>query len=389
MSVSITHYAPSADTKGDMCIVDFFGNKVMIDGGETGVDARLLNTELRKQPPGAAVRLPGIGSRKQPFTFILSHWHADHYGYLEHIRTLGNIQKPNEIIYGVGDIPSHLFYLFCEESSRCIASKSPDCVQSSCRVFASNVCKDVAKDENDLSMVTVVYADGFNFFSFGDASSEAIRTSYDEVFQQINACPNPIIKLPHHGSYNDCNALLDKLEKKDKKYIFVISGLGATDVVGISTGDNTIAKVLAMNAQNIIFWVCKLPISPERCLPLKRDEESKTDAVSETQKRYPLRLSRGKKSEPDTCFNEKTFIPTLQGIYKNRFICTNQVTFEENSEKGIIARYHGDQEVILFHPQSSPENPAAIIDEEGEDMGSKPSSSTNIDEEDYDNEVEM
>lgn len=78
-------------------------------------------------------------------------------------------------------------------------------------------------------MVTVIIYGDITYFSFGDATPEAINRYNYEIFDLIMNSRYPIIKLPHHGSKDNCYALLDKINNRgDIKYI--ISGLGGNYV---------------------------------------------------------------------------------------------------------------------------------------------------------------
>lgn len=103
-------------------------------------------------------------------------------------------------------------------------------------------------DENSNSMVTVILYDNINYFSFGDATPDAVNSYNEEIFYLINNSPNPIIKLPHHGSLGNCSALLEKINNNGIRYI--ISGLGGDYVY------NTVNAVLSIDS-NYLYWVAK------------------------------------------------------------------------------------------------------------------------------------
>jgi len=215
--ISITHYASTADRWGDMCIANL-GNRgiFMIDGGKTCGNLG--------KPPGDVEKLFNEIRGKQ-FDFVLSHWHDDHYGYIKY-KTRGQ------------GVPKHIYYGFvipsiCEfgnyPPNGCFGPNEQKNVANGVDIYASALQNPV--DQNDNSMVTVIRVGAVNYFSFGDATKETLNftTSMGSIFNQIQGCTNPIIKLPHHGSHENCQAVFDRLNPK-KCYRFIISGHGGDNI---------------------------------------------------------------------------------------------------------------------------------------------------------------
>lgn len=267
MAITITHYASNAKY-GDMCIVDINGKKIMIDGGKTDVDARLLSQEIGKSTF---------------LSMIISHWHEDHWGYL-----LFN-QKPmaQKTCYGnnlpeIVDIDENNDVFIDTRKIFNLNNISPYFNNSEC--YASNINTD---DENDNSLVTVIREGNINYFSFGDATRDAIQTdnSYQDVFASINSVNNPIIKLPHHGSLDNNGYLFDNKFNNINQGSFIISGYGGYQV-------STIMKKVLEKGHKL-YWVVK---------DCERD------------------------------FKGSSFFNYLQNSYGDRFIVSNQVTVNNDGE---------------------------------------------------------
>ena len=216
----ITHFASTAAKYGDMCIVDFDNYKIMIDGGKTESDASLLHLNM-------------IGNFNK--LFILSHWPSDHYAYLTYknhnIKTILGRGCNGQISIDSNDI---------------VIETGIDLFWDIIKIYSSRLLK---LDENSNSMVTVILYGNINYFSFGDATREAINNYPDEIFYLIWNSHNPIIKLPHHGSKDDCYALLEKIYNKGN-IRYIISGLGGDYVF------NTVNAVLGVES-NYLYWVAK------------------------------------------------------------------------------------------------------------------------------------
>ena len=219
--MKITHFASTADRYGDMCIVDLDKLKIMIDGGATKTDALLLYNNM-------------IGDYKK--LFVLSHWHSDHSAYLSY-------QNHNiKTILGRGC--NGLVYP--DDNDITIETGNDYVLWDFIKIYSSRLL-DI--DENSNSMVTVILYDNINYFSFGDTTPDAIKNYNKEIFYLINNRPNPIIKLPHHGSLGNCSALLEKINNNGK-IRYIISGLGGDYVY------DTVKAVLS-NVSNYLYWVAK------------------------------------------------------------------------------------------------------------------------------------
>lgn len=217
----ITHFASTADIYGDMCIVDFDNYKIMIDGGKTESDISLLHLNMK----GNFNKL-----------FILSHWHSDHYAYLSkypNIKTILGRGCNGQILPDANDL--------------IIETGIDFSLSDNIKIYASHLLE--LDDENSNSMVTVIIYGNINYFSFGDATPEAINSYNNEIFDLIRMSRKPIIKLPHHGSKGNCYALLDKINNRGN-IRYIISGLGGEHVY------DTVNAVLNIEG-NELYWVGK------------------------------------------------------------------------------------------------------------------------------------
>ncbi len=216
----ITHFASTADIYGDMCIVDFDNYKIMIDGGKTKSDVSLLHLNM-------------IGNFNN--LFILSHWHRDHYAYLS--------EYPIKTILGRGCNGQ----ILPDANDLIIETGIDFSLSDNIKIYASHLLE--LDDENSNSMVTVIIYGDITYFSFGDATPEAISSYNKEIFNLIRKSRKPIIKLPHHGSKDNCYALLDKINNRGN-IRYIISGLGGDYVF------NTVNAVLGVES-NYLYWVAK------------------------------------------------------------------------------------------------------------------------------------
>ncbi len=230
----ITHFASTAAKYGDMCIVDFDNYKIMIDGGKTKNDSLKLKTLLTKHL----------------HCFILSHWHDDHYGFLN-FALRGKRQSPKTYFgYGSNQIivkeNKDVFIESGLDKMVILPKQKKQNVRT--KIYSSHLTSN--KDENDNSLVTVIKCYNVNYFSFGDATPESISSYNKEIFNLIRNSDNPIIKLPHHGSKDNCIALLKKIKCDENKGRYIISGLGGNDVF------DTVNAVLGVES-NYLYWVAK------------------------------------------------------------------------------------------------------------------------------------
>ena len=237
--MKITHFASTADRYGDMCIVDFDSYVIMIDGGRTKKDAVVLSKAFKG---------------KRLHCFILSHWHNDHYGFIKF-----DLDKKKDRLlkyygYGSAEIIKKIINVEEDKKNNIIESGLDKMIilpkikkqNVWTKFYSSHITSD---EENDNSLVTVIKYNNINYFSFGDATPDAIKNYNKEIVYLINNSPNPIIKLPHHGSLGNCSALLEKINNNGK-IRYIISGLGGDYVY------DTVKAVLS-NVSNYLYWVAK------------------------------------------------------------------------------------------------------------------------------------